>query len=1120
MDPSNRDEELRFLCATLRRGELGLVEALEHSKLGRGKNLLLLVDQFEELFRFAQLTDSDEAIAFVDLVLASCRQTAVPIFTTITMRSDFWGNCLMFTGLPEAMNNSQFLTPRLTRDQTYDAITGPVSMFCAKIEDAVVNHIINEMGSEPDQLPLMQHLLMRMWRLASGGKPATELSEEVVLTLKHYEEAGGFEGALSNHANRTYENLKTEAQKQIAEWMFRHLTAITPEGRFIRRPARLSEIWDATKENRSNAKAVLDAFRAEGRSFLTPPIDRELTPEIVIDISHESLIRQWDRLRDWTIDEKESRRIHEQFHREALRWEKSGKDEDVLLTGVQLAEAMEWSERHSGEVQDVEREFLMQSASHRDEQVRRIVQMEEEAKRAKIERERAEKAEQLAEERAKRAEIERDRAKAQRQADEQRQRAEAESERAEQAEQLAEVEARSARRFKIMTAALALFIVSAGIAVYFYFQQMHITGKYDEVRRKYEEASKIYKEVSEKLNSTSEQLNDSLRALEESSKEVNRLKGDEKRLRQYVTDLGQEIDNKTAELRGILASGIAELKNDPNTKKTAEMWENELREELRPLILAEWQDNLNDLRALFEAHNEVLRKLNDGVLLNDQQLGKTAENFEQLYDELELVKALESFFDNTTPLGKNLKELRVRLQKSEDITSRCEFINGRNGRQDKVLRRFCKFAVESPSLDTLVELEKLDNLARDLADFVSSPEWPKKFRMDLMAKEHSLYEKTDLTKADFETWLSDVKGYRVLESDPRQQYRQDQIIQEIRENIEKIRTNQPDQAREFQQRLNADKKRIDELFEKPAIVKNSTEINNTASELKSISVRLASLKTDVEKIVNSIYHDPSLDVIYQIVLLPFIYDSTTEQWIRDNDTMAVDFHSITLKSLENLQITDMHNGRLVKRFKVRHLDLVPGIPYTEKRPTNENSVVQDLKRWRGREMSGEASSVDLVIFGHLKVRPSEKTFEITLLAVDVSAQEPKKLFFPSKGQMETTDILADVHDLISEFQGCIDMLASKVSQRFPRIKAEVHVEPPETHSPRDPPIYRIDYGSEHGLFEGMKLGFYIEDTSTSKDRIPRLICMGEISELDRQSSVVSPDKIDPLPEEYLIVITK
>ncbi|HWT39220.1 MAG TPA: AAA family ATPase, partial [Paraburkholderia sp.] len=151
------------LQTMLRCGPYGLAEILKEAHLPPDANLLLLVDQFEEIFRFREQGNADDADAFVHLLLTSAMQRDVPVYVVITMRSDFLGECALFMGLPEAINESQYLTPRLTREQIRAAIVGPARVFGGDVEPVLVNHLLNEIGPDPDQLPLLQHALMRMW---------------------------------------------------------------------------------------------------------------------------------------------------------------------------------------------------------------------------------------------------------------------------------------------------------------------------------------------------------------------------------------------------------------------------------------------------------------------------------------------------------------------------------------------------------------------------------------------------------------------------------------------------------------------------------------------------------------------------------------------------------------------------------------------------------------------------------------------------------------------------------------------------------------------------------------------------------------------------------------------
>ena len=197
---------------TLRRSSLGLVEVARLARLEPHENLLILVDQFEELFRFADLAKhdgtEDDAKAFVKLLLDAAQQTDVPVYVVITMRSDFLGDCDRFPGLPEAITDSPYLTPRLTRDELQAAITGPVGVRGGRIAPGLVQRLLNDVGDDPDQLPVLQHALMRAWDHWQHDDP-----EARPIELGDLEAIGGMAEALSRHAEEAYASLTSEREQ-------------------------------------------------------------------------------------------------------------------------------------------------------------------------------------------------------------------------------------------------------------------------------------------------------------------------------------------------------------------------------------------------------------------------------------------------------------------------------------------------------------------------------------------------------------------------------------------------------------------------------------------------------------------------------------------------------------------------------------------------------------------------------------------------------------------------------------------------------------------------------------------------------------------------------------------
>ena len=293
----NYTEELALNTAILRSSSNGLVDIAR--QFGDDKNILVVVDQFEELFRFKNSQDKNainESVAFVKLLLNAVKDSKSKIYVVITMRSDFIGDCAQFQELTSLINDSQYLIPRMTREDVQNAIKGPITVGGGKISNRLTNQLLNEIGDNQDQLPILQHSLMRTWDYWSKFK-----AEGEVIDIPHYESIGRMEKALSEHANETFDELTSEG-KDICQNLFKTLTEKGRENRGTRRPTVVKEIAEIAICQPSQILEIFENFSQVGRSFLTSS-DKVVTEDSVIDISHESLMRIWDRLIAWVEEE-------------------------------------------------------------------------------------------------------------------------------------------------------------------------------------------------------------------------------------------------------------------------------------------------------------------------------------------------------------------------------------------------------------------------------------------------------------------------------------------------------------------------------------------------------------------------------------------------------------------------------------------------------------------------------------------------------------------------------------------------------------------------------------------------------------------------------------------------
>ncbi len=310
----------------------------------------MLVDQFEELFRYKDRAGASagvpvdhaaaasEAAAFTDLLLTSTR-SPLPIYVLITMRTDYLGDCAEFPEFPEALNESQYLVPRLTREQRRQAIEGPLGR--VRISSALVEQILNDAGDEPDQLPILQHALMRTWsrwlNASTGG--------DRPIGLEDYEAAGGFAGALNQHAEELMNSPAVCAQPEFVEIIFKRLTARGRGNRERRDPANAAgrDLCSAqSDEDRQQVSDIIDVFR-KGEATLLTSRNGEPKPDTYVDIAHESLIRNWKILTEkWLPEEEKQVKTFIELLDRARGW-RVGKKE--VLVGLDLSGALEWDSK-------------------------------------------------------------------------------------------------------------------------------------------------------------------------------------------------------------------------------------------------------------------------------------------------------------------------------------------------------------------------------------------------------------------------------------------------------------------------------------------------------------------------------------------------------------------------------------------------------------------------------------------------------------------------------------------------------------------------------------------------------------------------------------------------------
>jgi WD40 repeat protein len=319
----------------------GIAFTLNKYLSGNNTKILLVVDQFEELFRYSTTSaggdKGSQAAGFVSKLVSAVNSSVTEIFTIITMRSDYIGECAHYQGLTQLINNSNYLVPHMDRENYRQAIEGPVRYAGAAIDQKLTETMLEDIGDRTDQLPVLQHAMMRTWthwqEFDESDRP---------LSNSDYESVGTMSDAMSRHANEAYEELDPRG-REICEKMFKTITEKGSDNKGIRHPSSVSTIKSVIQCSSEELFAVVEKFRIPSRSFITPRQNIPLNDDSIIDLSHESLMRLWDRLRLWVDEETASVQMYLRLS-EASAMFQQGKTSLWRPPDLQLA--INWRDQH------------------------------------------------------------------------------------------------------------------------------------------------------------------------------------------------------------------------------------------------------------------------------------------------------------------------------------------------------------------------------------------------------------------------------------------------------------------------------------------------------------------------------------------------------------------------------------------------------------------------------------------------------------------------------------------------------------------------------------------------------------------------------------------------------
>ncbi|GGW16304.1 hypothetical protein GCM10010501_32010 [Streptomyces libani subsp. rufus] len=314
-----------------------VLQALAASDAPDGTDLVLVVDQFEEVFTLCQ--DRTERDRFIDALLTAARAANSRTRVVIGVRADFYANCSQHPELVAALQDAQVLVGPMTTEELRRAISRPAVRSECAVETALLARVVAEATGQAGVLPLVSHAMRETWLRRRGN----------TLTLSGYETAGGITHALANTAEALYQQLTTE-QQRLTRSVLLQMVALGDGTDDTKRPLPREDLGPDTD-------AVLDLL---ARARLVT-LDRDSA-----ELTHEALLHAWPRLRRWIDEDRAGLLMHQQVSEAAAFWHRQGRDPGALYRGGVLAAARQWAATR-GDTPDLGPrvdEFLAASARH------------------------------------------------------------------------------------------------------------------------------------------------------------------------------------------------------------------------------------------------------------------------------------------------------------------------------------------------------------------------------------------------------------------------------------------------------------------------------------------------------------------------------------------------------------------------------------------------------------------------------------------------------------------------------------------------------------------------------------------------------------------------------------
>ena len=346
--------EAKNYAKNFQKDELRVIDAIDDIVSKHNKPLMLIIDQFEELFTLT--LDKDLQHSFLEHIVEATQKSSQHFRLLVTLRSDFLSHALNYADFGQALSQTILTLTAMSRKELCEVIEKPAERQGVSLEAGLTDIILDDVLTNTDEkdvagrLPLLEFTLTLLW----------DKQEKFILTHEAYKAIGKVEGALARHAEKVFSKYTSKEQEKLKH-IFTQLVRPgegTQDTRQVSNKEQIGEqIWNLVTKLASERLVITD--------------QAEDAQEETVEVIHEALIRSWYRLKEWVDADRDFRIWQNHLRQTAEIWGKNYEDKSILLQGRQLLQAEEYLESHKEQIKDTEDFIKASIANQREEENKR-----------------------------------------------------------------------------------------------------------------------------------------------------------------------------------------------------------------------------------------------------------------------------------------------------------------------------------------------------------------------------------------------------------------------------------------------------------------------------------------------------------------------------------------------------------------------------------------------------------------------------------------------------------------------------------------------------------------------------------------------------------------------------